>query len=76
MPQNPMYIYGNNIARSRQNDTGWGKSRFMVVSTWNTAFVLTLLFINYASYSTGKTANLLLPPFPVGRYQCLYKACP
>lgn len=26
--------------------TGWGKSRLMVVSTWNTLFILVLFFIN------------------------------
>ena len=28
-------------------NTGWGKSRFTVVSTQNMQFILVLLFINY-----------------------------
>ena len=36
-----------NLANPSTPRTGWGKSRFTVVSMWHTEFFLVLLFINY-----------------------------
>ena len=43
--------------------TGWGKSRFPVMTMRNTEFILVLLFTDYVLFSVPTTVNLL--PHPV-----------
>ena len=39
-------LTGYNVHKIFQINMGWGKSRFTVVSMWNTEFILALLFID------------------------------